>query len=100
METPKETPAIDDRRGTAEEPDSIDDRRMSPRINTLKGGQIVWPNGVPVKCIIRNLSRTGAKLEVSSPVPHTFELVFDDDQSRRSCRVVWQKETQMGVNFQ
>jgi len=99
METPRgaapiDESAIDDRRISAR------DRRLSPRIKTLKGAQILWPTGSAVKCIIRNLSETGAKLEVHSHlVPGTFDLVFDRDRSRRSCRVVWRKEPMMGVRF-
>jgi hypothetical protein len=105
METPKVTaPVIEDRR-KAVMPVSEDrrvavaDRRIAQRMRTLKGGKIVWPTGTPVKCIVRNLSQTGANIEVHSPVPHTFELVFDGDESRRSCSVVWRKETRIGVKF-
>jgi len=69
-------------------------------MRTLKGGEIVWPTGEPVTCIIRNLSQTGACLEVHSSVPDTFELVFDADHSRRSCCVVWRKDARIGVKFQ
>lgn len=84
---------IDDRRK------SVSDRRSSPRTKTLKGAQLVWPTGSAVKCIVRNLSEAGAKIEVHSPVPGTFDLVFDSDRLRRSCRVVWRKEPMMGVRF-
>jgi len=98
METPTSAgtignSAIDDRRK------SVEDRRSSPRTKTLKGAAIFWPTGNPVKCIVRNLSETGAKIEVHSLVPGTFDLVFDCDRSRRSCRVVWRKEPMMGVRF-
>jgi hypothetical protein len=105
METPKRAAPFTDDRRVAVTPVTDDrriartDRRVAQRMRTLKGGQIVWPTGVPVKCIVRNLSQTGANLEVGSPVPHTFELVFDGDQSRRSCTVVWRKETKIGVKF-
>ena len=60
----------------------------------------MWLNGVPVRCTVRNVSETGAKLEVHEPVlQNTFDLVFDLDQSRRSCCVVWRKEPFMGVKF-
>jgi PilZ domain-containing protein len=85
--------AIDDRRK------SVEERRSSPRTKTLKGAAIFWPTGGSVECIVRNLSKTGAKIEVHSPVPGTFNLVFDCDQSRRSCRVVWRKEPMKGVRF-
>jgi hypothetical protein len=98
METPTSAEpigdsAIDDRRRSRGE------RRSSPRTKTLKGAQIIWRNGIPVQCVVRNLSEAGAKIVVHSPVPGTFDLVFDCDQSRRSCRVVWRKEIQMGVKF-
>jgi hypothetical protein len=102
---PGQTPENDDRREAVmpvveEHRVTVSDRRESPRMRTLKGAQIVWPTAPPVKCTVRNLSTTGAALEVQSPVPGTFELVFDGDQSRRSCRVVWRRETRIGVQFQ
>ncbi|MET0633046.1 MAG: PilZ domain-containing protein [Xanthobacteraceae bacterium] len=91
---PKDAPlAIEDRRVAAS------DRRISPRMRTLKGGQIFWSIGSPVTCIVRNLSETGACLEVHTPVPQNFELVFDGNELRRSCRVVWRKESRIGVKF-
>jgi len=90
-------PVIDDRRDRSA---SRGDRRISSRLRTLKGAQIVWPTAAPVKCVVRNLSQTGASLEVHGPVPGAFELVFDGDQSRRLCHVVWRGETRIGVKFQ
>src|SRR3974377_1787802 len=92
---------IDDRR------ESVEARRGSPRTRIFKGAQIFWPTGTPVswpngsavKCVVRNLSETGAKIEARSPVPETFEIVFDLDHSRRSCRVVWRKGPMIGVKF-
>jgi hypothetical protein len=75
-------------------------RRRSPRSKTFKGAELTWPNGVPVKCIVRNVSKTGAKLEVCGPVLRNIvDLIFDQDHSRRSCRVVWRKEPMVGVEF-
>lgn len=88
-------PLVDDRRQT------IVPRRKSPRTETLRGAQIVWLAGTPVNCLVRNISQGGACLEVHGPIPqNTFELVFDRDQSRRSCRVVWRQPPRMGVQFQ
>jgi PilZ domain len=86
--------AIDDRRKSSR------DRRASPRVRSLKGAAIIWRNGAPVRCTVRNVSEKGAKLEVHDPVlQNVFDLVFDLDQSRRSCRVVWRKEPFIGVKF-
>ena len=86
---------IDDRRGATK------DRRIAPRMKTLKGGQISGPNGDSLKCIVRNVSATGASLEVHSPaLLDIFDLVFDDGQwPRRSCSVVWREATRIGVKF-
>ena len=91
---PIDESAIDDRRK------SIRDRRSSPRTRLLKGAQIIWDNGSYVKCTVRNVSTKGAKLEAHGLVSkNTFELIFDQDQTRRTCRVVWRKEPMMGVRF-
>ena len=77
-----------------------DPNRQTPRFKTLKSAQIVWPNGVPVKCIVRNLSKTGAKLEVCGLILRNIvDLVLDRDHSRRPCRVVWRKDPMVGVTF-
>ena len=89
-------PEIDDRRV------AVTDRRIALRMKTLKGGRIVSPTAVSIRCLVRNMSETGAQLEVHTPIlEDTFALVFDDDNwPRRSCRVVWRGEDRIGVKFQ
>ena len=80
----------------------MDNQRSSPRQRTLKGAKIAFQgHGAAINCIVRNLSETGACLKVESPIgiPETFDLVFESDQSGRPCRVVWRKDTQIGVKF-
>jgi hypothetical protein len=50
--------------------------------------------------VVRNLSDRGACLKVESPVgiPDTFDLVLDNAPVR-SCRVIWRKATELGVEF-
>lgn len=52
-------------------------------------------------CIIRNLSESGAKIEVASVarVPRTFDLVVDNVRPQ-SCVVVWRSVKELGVQFQ
>lgn len=77
------------------------DRRASPRRRVLKGAQISWPYGIPVRCVVRNISATGAHIEVEDPVvQNIFDLILDLDQSRHLCRVVWRKGSRIGVKFQ
>jgi PilZ domain len=99
METPTSQLPVDD--GTIDDRRiTVRDRRKTPRRMTLQGAQIISRNDVPVPCTVRNLSEAGAKLEVYRPViQNTFVLVFNLDQSRRSCRVVWRKDSLIGVRF-
>jgi hypothetical protein len=76
-----------------------DENRDSRRHRVLKGGHILFGGG-SIDCTVRNLSDTGAALDVTSPVgiPTEFTLVTDDSQ--RPCRVVWRKEKRIGVTFE
>lgn len=53
-----------------------------------------------VDCIIRNVSETGAKLEVQGvgKIPNTFVLIAPGHENH-SCRVVWRSLREMGVAF-
>jgi hypothetical protein len=74
------------------------DRRRAPRLITYAHGEIIFADGSVVKCIVHNISETGAKIEVHAPVPQTFDLMFND-RSRRSCKLVWRRGMRLGVTF-
>ncbi len=76
------------------------EHRTAQRHRVLKGGTISF-NGAGISCIVRNLSDTGAALEVNSPVgiPPNFALVVDGDHVARPCHVVWRKEKRIGIAF-
>src|SRR4029077_20557896 len=57
-------------------------------------------NGDSIECGIRDLSETGAQLEVRGPIPNVFDLIIDCDQSRHTCYVIWRKVWRIGVTFQ
>jgi hypothetical protein len=52
-------------------------------------------------CIIRNLSETGAMLEITSPigVPSNFTLIIKPELLKRPCEVVWRSAQRIGVRF-
>ena len=79
----------------------MDEHRTAPRRRFLKAGRIIF-GGATFDCIVRNLSETGAALEVGSPVgiPERFTLVIDADHLHLPCRIVWRKETRIGVHFE
>ena len=76
------------------------EKRIAPRRRVLKPGSINF-DGEAIRCTIRNLSATGASLDVETPlsVPDCFKLVVDGEASDQPCRVVWRKERRIGVVF-
>jgi PilZ domain len=78
------------------------ERRRQRRARTLKSAHILLNHHHSViDCTVRNLSPAGACLNVASTlgIPETFDLLFDADQSIRTCRLIWHKEKQIGVEF-
>ncbi|MEA2911338.1 MAG: hypothetical protein QOG17_871 [Gammaproteobacteria bacterium] len=58
-------------------------------------------NGGGIDCTVRNISETGAALEVASPVgiPKDVTLIVEADNLKRECQIVWRKEKRIGVAF-
>jgi PilZ domain-containing protein len=80
----------------------VDEHRIALRRRLLKAGKISFGGGAAFDCTVRNLSESGAALEVISPVgiPEHFTLVVAADHRHFSCRVVWRKERRIGVRFE
>jgi hypothetical protein len=66
----------------------------------MKAATIEFDGG-SVICVIRDLSISGAGLDVdnSAGIPDRFTLVLRTDGLHFSCRVAWRRERQMGVAF-
>lgn len=79
---------------------AMEEKRESSRHRTFKGGTISFDRGL-VDCTIRNLSDTGALLEIASPIgiPDQFILIIKPETIRRSCEVKWRSERTIGVKF-
>ena len=80
----------------------MDEKRRATRHRTLKTAHITYPDHRgSIDCTIRNLSAIGACLQVVSPIgiPDRFDLMVDSDHSIRPCRIIWRKQTQIGVEF-
>jgi PilZ domain len=78
------------------------ERRRRQRTRTLKSARILLNHHHSViDCTVRNLSETGACLNVASAVgiPPEFDVFFEADRTIRPCRLVWHKEKQVGVEF-
>jgi hypothetical protein len=79
----------------------MEEHREATRRRLLKAGKISLPGGGVIDCTVRNLSRTGPALDVTSPIgiPETFVLVIEADLVQLHSRVVWRKEGRIGVAF-
>lgn len=76
--------------------------RSSVRRRLLKQARISFKGGrSTIDCVLRNLSDSGARLRVTSPlgVPDQFELLLLTDKTTHACRVVWRSANEMGVAF-
>jgi hypothetical protein len=79
-----------------------DERRASSRQRRLHGGKIVFNNNTSsIDCVVRDLSPTGARLEVASPIgiPDWFDLRINRNGVCYPSKVVWRSANQIGVMF-
>lgn len=75
--------------------------RRAPRFKVSKPAR-VGDGKNAARCIIRDLSVTGAAIEVDSQgdVPDTFTLVVPEDDLILPSRVVWRRGYRVGVTFE
>jgi PilZ domain len=78
------------------------DQRRTPRRRTLKGGIILFDPAGAIDCVIRNMSESGAALEVESyaGIPDSFRLLSKLERIKRECRVSWRSGKKIGVRFE
>jgi hypothetical protein len=83
-----------------EELRDLENSRGAPRQRVFKTGSIEFGSST-IDCVVRNVSATGAALEVASPVgiPGEFNLLISGNIAKRPCRVVWVKDKRIGVAF-
>ena len=79
----------------------MNEGRIAPRKRVLKDGIIDLGAGGTIACAVKNISETGAALEVTTPlfIPDRFKLVIETEHINRPCQIVWRKEKRMGVTF-
>src|SRR4029078_11979574 len=82
------------------EGDPMAETRIAPRHRVVKPAKIEY-GGYKIACTVRDISITGAALEVSDQreIPTTFTLIMPDDQLRLPCHVVWRRDYRIGVAF-
>jgi hypothetical protein len=77
------------------------EKRAAPRHRVLKHGMLAFSGGGGVDCLVRNISSSGARVEIDNPrgLPDSFTLVIEIDHFRRHCHTVWSTERRLGVAF-
>lgn len=78
------------------------ERRNIHRSRTLKSGGIFVSAKAPkIECAVRNLSDSGAHVQVASGtfgIPDNFDLVVGNGDRHR-CHVMWRTDSKLGVKF-
>jgi PilZ domain len=74
--------------------------RAAPRFRVTKPAWIEHGRE-KVTCTLRDLSLTGASLEVTDPagIPSHFTLVVPEDGLKLSCRIVRRTDFRIGIAF-
>ncbi|WP_267550481.1 PilZ domain-containing protein [Rhizobium rhizogenes] len=81
--------------------ESSPESRTAARKRTLLGAKIIFNDGRSVyDCIVRNLSDTGAMIQIENPLsaPSSFNLQLADNRLM-ACEVRWRKINSLGVQF-
>jgi hypothetical protein len=77
----------------------MSESRTAYRYRVLKAGAIEC--GGAISCVVKNISASGASLEVVSAldIPDRLNLSIPAEHFNRPCHVVWRKEKRVGVVF-
>ena len=78
------------------------ERRFGARCRAFKKTQVILPDQDSVfDAVMRNLSRTGARLELPDVlhIPCEFRMRLVNEDIERDCKVIWRKPGAMGVVF-
>ncbi len=81
----------------------MDEQRRSQRQRVLKAEKISYGGGsIVIDCTIRNVSATGARLQVptSVAIPDKFDFFETATGKARQARVMWRKGDVMGIRFE
>lgn len=76
--------------------------RRSERVRSFLRAKILFNNqNTSFDCIVRNISATGAKIEVSNTIsiPTQFDLEIPQKARSYKARIVWRDAESMGVEF-
>lgn len=79
------------------------EHRTAGRTRSLLRGVIIHSNGNSrTECTVRDLSETGARMEISSAitVPEFFDLFIPLKNTTHRSRIVWRNSSEIGAAFE
>lgn len=79
----------------------MQEKRKYPRTE-VEEAAYVSSQGSVMPCVVRNISREGAAIDVENPafVPQQFRLVMAKDPSIvHQCRIAWIQKNRVGLTF-
>ncbi|ANW02129.1 PilZ domain-containing protein [Bradyrhizobium icense] len=79
----------------------MEEKRKFPRTE-IEEPAYVSSGGSVMRCVVRNISREGAAIDVDNPafVPQHFRLVMAKDPTIvHECRVAWIQKNRIGPTF-
>jgi hypothetical protein len=79
------------------------DKRATPRMRSFLKGKAIFNNRQStLDCLVRDISATGARLEVSNAVllPELFDLYVPQKDTTYRVRITWRAEGEIGVEFE
>ena len=80
----------------------MNDKRTSPRLRSFLKGRVLFNGGqTSLECLIRDLSSTGARLELSASItlPDRFDLYLPHRDTTCKVHFQWRRGNQIGVAF-
>jgi len=79
----------------------VHERRNTMRSRVLKGAKIIFGTSSVIDCVVRNVTNTGARVQIANTVdlPEGLGLTFDGGYSIRPCKVIWRTVTETGIQF-
>ncbi len=80
----------------------MSDKRSTPRLRSFLKGRVLFNGGQSsLDCLIRDISSTGARLELSASVtlPDRFDLYLPHRDETCKVHSQWRRGTQLGVAF-
>jgi hypothetical protein len=81
---------------------TMPEARQAERVKSLLRAQIIFNNRMTtVDCVIKNISKTGAKLALNNTlsIPSEFDIYVPQKSHTYRARLVWRDKDAMGVEF-